>query len=75
MNDNKFFVGLHPSCSTAALKDTKNSCVDKNLKILGIDNLYVCGSSVFSNNGFTNPTWTIFSLSNRLSYYLEDKFK
>ena len=74
-NDNKFFVGLHPSCSTAALKDTKNSCVDKNLKILGIDNLYVCGSSVFSNNGFTNPTWTIFFFFYRLSYYLDDKFK
>ena len=75
LNDNKFFVGLHPSCSTATLKDTNNSCVDKNLKLSGIDNLYVCGSSVFSNNGFTNPTWTIISLTNRLSYYLEDTFK
>ena len=74
-DDNKFFVGLHPSCSTIATKDQNNTCVDKNLKLIGVDNLYTCGSSVFSNNGFTNPTWTIISLSNRLSYYLKDRFK
>ena len=71
-DNNKIFVGLHPSCSTVMLNDTEKSCVDRNLKIVGNNNLYICGSSVFSNNGFTNPTWTIMTLSNRLGNYLSN---
>ena len=45
----------------------------RNLKLFNYDNIYVSGSSVFNINGFTNPTWTIMSLSYRLSEYLSKK--
>tara|TARA_B100000787_G_C16168613_1_gene285199 strand:- start:50 stop:1447 length:1398 start_codon:yes stop_codon:yes gene_type:complete len=73
--DNDMFVGLHPSCTTEISNNKNNGCVDKNLKIFDYKNIYVCGSSVFKLNGFTNPTWTIMSLANRLSNYLVKKQK
>jgi hypothetical protein len=68
----KILAGLHPSCTTS-IGDNGNSCVDKNLNLIGYDNIFLSGSSVFKINGFTNPTWTIMTLSNRLSSYLKKK--
>ena len=69
---NKIMAGLHPSCTTQIDNENNLGCVDKNLKLKGYDNIFINGSSVFPNNGFTNPTWTIMTLSNRLSKHLED---
>lgn len=69
----KVYVGLHPSCSNS-MSSKKDSIVDKNLKIKNFKNLFICGSDVFPSNGFTNPTWTIMTLSIRLNYYLRKKF-
>jgi len=44
--------------------------VDSNLKVHGIDNLYIAGSSVFPAGGGTNPTLTIVLLSLRLANHL-----
>ena len=74
INYNKILVGLHPSCTTKVDKNIKKSCLNKNLKLNGYQNVYVCGSSVFNRNGFTNPTWTIMTLSNRLSSFLNKIF-
>ena len=67
---NNILAGLHPSCTTEISNDKLNGCVDKNLKLHDSRNAYVCGSSVFKLNGFTNPTWTIMTLANRLSKHL-----
>jgi choline dehydrogenase-like flavoprotein len=48
----------------------KDSVVDKNLKVHGINNLYICGSSVFRSGGSANPTFTIVQLSLRLGDHL-----
>jgi hypothetical protein len=72
-NESNIYVGLHPSCSTPISNKKKTLSVDKNLKILDYKNIYVCGSSVFPENGFTNPTWTIMVLANRLAQYLIKK--
>lgn len=72
-DEKKIFVGLHPSCTTSIGKDTQDGCVDCNLRLFNFKNIYVSGSSVFSTNGFTNPTWTIMALSYRLSEYLNNK--
>ena len=72
-DENKIFVGNHSSCTTIIGKNNQDGCVDSNLKLFNYENIYVSGSSVFSNNGFTNPTWTIMSLSYRLSEYLFNK--
>ena len=71
--NNKILSGLHPSCTTQISFNKNSGTVDKNLKIFDYKNLYVCGSSVFKLNGFTNPTWTIMTLANRLSKHLENK--
>ena len=63
-------AGLHPSCTTMMGNDKDKHVVDKNLKIHGIQNIFICGSSVFPINGVTNPTWTIMTLANRLSKHL-----
>ena len=71
----RIFVGLHPSCTTISSSDKKKSCVDKNLRLKGYKNTFICGSSIFSGNGFTNPTWTIMTLSLRLAKYLSKIYK
>ncbi len=53
--------------STAAA----DGVVDKNLKVHGVDNLYIGGSSVFASAGISNPTMTIITLSIRLAEYVQ----
>jgi choline dehydrogenase-like flavoprotein len=64
------YVGQHPSCSTPITKNLKIIGVDKNLKLNGYKNVYTIGSNVFPENGFTNPTWTIMTLTLKLTRYL-----
>jgi choline dehydrogenase-like flavoprotein len=45
--------------------------VDENLKVHGVDNLYVGGASVFASAGISNPTMTIITLSIRLAEYVQ----
>jgi choline dehydrogenase-like flavoprotein len=45
--------------------------VDQNLKVHGVDNLYVAGSSVFPTVGVPNPTMTIITLSIRLAGHVQ----
>ena len=48
----------------------KLSNVDRNLKIRGLRNIYVCSSAVFPSSGSVNPTMTICALSTRLANFL-----
>ena len=43
------------------------SVVDRNLKVHGIDNLYVASCSVFPTGGSSNPTFTLMALTLRLA--------
>lgn len=47
--------------------------VDPDLKLFGVGNGYVCGSSVFPSAGFVNPTHTIVALAARLADHLTVK--
>ena len=49
------------------LVNLNNGVVNSNLKLFDYENIYICGSSVFPFVGYTNPTWTITTLSLRLS--------
>ena len=49
--------------------------VDQNLKVHGVDNLYVAGSSVFPTAGVSNPTMTIITLSIRLAEHVQTQIK
>ena len=44
-----------------------DSVVNKHLKVHGINNLYIGGSSSFVTSGYTNPTFTIVQLAIRLA--------
>ncbi|MET4589357.1 GMC family oxidoreductase [Arthrobacter sp. 754] len=55
------------SMATSAMKGV----VDTNLKVFGMDNVYVAGASVFPSGGLANPTFTALALAHRLGLYLE----
>ncbi|WP_320820875.1 GMC family oxidoreductase [Thalassolituus sp.] len=49
---------------------SETGCVDKNLKLHNVNNIYVCDGSVFSTSGNANPTMTCMALADRLGGYL-----
>ena len=50
--------------------DPKDGVVDANLKVHGVDNLYVSSGAVMPTSSQANPTLTIVALSVRLGRYL-----
>lgn len=47
--------------------------VDRDLKLFGVSNAYVCSSAVFPCAGFANPTHTIIALAARLAAHIGDR--
>ena len=68
-------AGYHHIGCTIMWNSKKSSVVDKNLKLHNIENLYICGSSVFPTGGHANPTLSIVQLSLRLGEHLVKKLK
>jgi choline dehydrogenase-like flavoprotein len=68
--DSEQVGGHHHMCTTRMSDSPQNGVVDKNLKVHGIDNLYVAGSSSFGSTGHSNPTFTIIQLSLQLAEHL-----
>ena len=62
--------GRHHMGTTRMHDDPRLGVVDRNLRVHGMDNLYVLGSSVFPTGGWANPTLTIAALALRLSDHL-----
>ncbi len=75
LNTEKFIsdAGYHHLGGTRMGLNENDSVVDKNLKIFGVENFYVLGSSVFPSGGHANPTYTIIQLAYRLSEHLKEK--
>ena len=48
----------------------QDGVVDKNLKVFGAENLYVCDGSVFTTSGNVNSSFTIGALACRLAKHL-----
>ena len=53
--------------------DKFDSVVNKDLKVHGIHNLYISGSSSFATSGYTNPTFTIIQLAIRLAEKINER--
>lgn len=66
-------VNGHHIGTTRMSADPKEGVVDADLKVHGLDNLYVAGSSVFASTGISNPTFTIITLSIRLAEHLRGR--
>lgn len=63
--------GNHHMGTTRMHADPRQGVVDANLKVHGIANLYVAGSSVFPTYGAANPTVNLLSLALRLADHLK----
>ena len=57
----------HQLGATRMHPDPGQGVVDENLRVHGVENLYVTGSSVFPTGGFANPTLTVLALTLRLA--------
>ena len=60
----------HHMGATRMHRDPRKGVVDENLRVHGVDNLFICGSSVFPTAGSDCPTITIVALSLRLAEHL-----
>jgi choline dehydrogenase-like flavoprotein len=49
----------------------EDSVVDQNLKVHGIDNLFISGSSIFRTSTYKNPTFSIIQFSLRLADHIK----
>jgi len=60
----------HHMGSTRMGTDPRSSVVDPRLRLHGVENVWIAGSSVFPAGGCANPTYTIVALSIRLARHL-----
>jgi choline dehydrogenase-like flavoprotein len=66
---------FHHMCTTRMSDEPRTGVVDRNCRIHGLDNLYVGGSSVFSNSGVSIPTYTIVQLALRLADHIDAQLR
>jgi len=66
---------VHLLGTTRMGDDAKDSVVDRNLKAHDLENLYICGGSVFPTSGAVNPTLTIQALALRLAAHIGENFR
>lgn len=64
--------GIHQCGTTRMSDDPENGVVDRNLKVFGTTNLYVCSSSVFPTSGQANPTYLLGAFALRLADHLSE---
>ena len=67
LSDAQYTDASHHMGGTRMSTDPNTGVVDEHLKVHGVDNLYVVGSSTFPTGGAANPTWSIVALSLRLA--------
>lgn len=63
-------LGDHHMGTTRASANPRQGVVDGDLKVYGVANLYVAGSSVFPTGGHVPPTLTIVALAIRMAGHL-----
>jgi hypothetical protein len=67
-------VFLHPTGSIRIGSNKSNSVVNKNLRVWGSKNLYVCSTAVFPSSGSSNTGMTLLALTARLGDHLMKKY-
>ncbi|WP_265502892.1 FAD-dependent oxidoreductase [Paracoccus beibuensis] len=72
--EERFFDwGYHHYGTTRMSADHTSGVVDADLKVHGLDNLYIAGTSVYPNGGIMTPTMTLVALTLRLGDTLEKR--
>ena len=62
--------GIHQSGTTRIADSAERGVLDKDLKVFGTSNLYVCSSSAFPTSGQANPTFLLGAFAVRLAHHL-----
>jgi hypothetical protein len=62
--------GLHQIGTTRIANSPKDGVVDRDLKLWGTNNIYICSSSVFPTSGQANPTFFLGAFAARLANFL-----
>jgi choline dehydrogenase-like flavoprotein len=65
----------HSACTCRMADHEKDGVIDKDMKVFGVDNLYICSNAAFPNTGAINPTLTLTALSLRLGEHLVKSLK
>jgi len=66
--------GGHHTTGTCRMSvKPEDGIADQNLKVHGMDNLYICSNGVFPSGSAVNPTLTLTALAFRLSDFLNKK--
>jgi choline dehydrogenase-like flavoprotein len=55
--------------------DPRNSVVNADCRVHGVDNLYIASSSVFATSSQANPTLTMLALSLRLGKHIGQRLR
>lgn len=72
MNTNELGLGTgHPQGGNPISSDPSNGVVDKEFKVHGYDNLYVCDASVFPTALSVNPQLTVMALAHYCSTFIK----
>lgn len=62
--------GIHQSGTTRIADSAEKGVVDRNLKVWGTQNVFVCSSSVFPTSSQANPTYFLGAFAVRLANHL-----
>ncbi|BDS07657.1 GMC oxidoreductase [Oceaniferula spumae] len=65
--------GIHQSGTTRIGKSPEHSVLDRDLKVWGTNNLYVCSSSAFPTSGQANPTFLLGAFAARLAQHIHQR--
>lgn len=66
--------GIHQSGTTRIADSPEKGVVDKELKLWGCENVYVCSSSVFPTSGQANSTFLLGAFAVRLAKHITENF-
>ena len=71
----KIAQAAHPMGTCRMSSSPDQGVVDRDLRVHGIDNLYVCSSAVFPTGGAAGPTLTLAALAHRAVAHLKAQLK
>lgn len=63
--------GIHQIGTTRIANTAEEGVLDKDLKLFGTNNIYVCSSSAFPTSGHANPTFFLGAFAVRLARFLK----